>query len=112
MAILSFSGSSIGDHIAGRETITDATVAKKLHLDQASAARSSISETRTAEQISIAMQSIWAGIPKNIMKATDDCRNVTLPSPLELCAPIRKLQMAEAAARQRDELDRQIRQDE
>jgi plasmid stabilization system protein ParE len=112
LAILSYSGSQIGDGIASREKITDATAATKIHLDQARAARASISELRTAAAINIEMQSFWAAIPKNIRKSTADCSNVTLPSSLELCAPILKLKMAADAAAQRDELDRQIRSDE
>jgi hypothetical protein len=111
-AVLSFSGSQIGDGIATREKIADQSTATKLHLAQARAARASITELRTPAQIGVEMQTYWAAIPKSVRKATNDCQAVTLPASLELCAPILKLKMAEDAARQRDELDRQIRADE
>jgi hypothetical protein len=76
------------------------------------AARASITELRTVDQITLSMQSYWASIPRAVRKSTDDCRSVTLQSSLDLCAPILQLRMQTDAAAQRDKLDEQIRADE
>lgn len=112
MAVSGFSAVNIADTLAQRGRISDEAAATKDHLAVARAERATLSESRSLATIDQALAAAMNAARVQSGGLLSDCKNVSKPASLALCAPVAQLREAATVAARRDQLDAQIRGDE
>ena len=109
LAGIGFASTNIGDAVAGRAKIVDEGGALRARLEQLRAERAAVAELRSVGALEAELQRVQPSA-QTVWRATNGCRDVTLPRSGEACEGVLRAREAIAAAQRRDAVDFEMRE--
>jgi len=111
LATIGFAALNIADTTAARAGIMTERAALTARIERLRSERVGITESRSVAAIEAELQRAQPSVD-TVWRATAGCRDVTLPTSGEVCAPVLALRQAQATAERRDILDADLREAE
>jgi hypothetical protein len=109
LAGIGFASTNIGDAVAGRAKIVNESAALHARLEQLRAERAAVAEVRSVGALEAELQRAQPAA-QAVWRATNGCRDVTLPRSGEACGGVLRAREAIATAQRRDAVDLEIRE--
>jgi hypothetical protein len=109
LAGIGFASTNIGDAVAGRAKIVNESGALRARLEQLRAERAAVAEVRSVGALEAELQRAQPSALA-VWRATNGCRDVTLPRSGEACEGVLRAREAIATAQRRDAVDLEIRE--
>jgi hypothetical protein len=109
LAGIGFASTNIGDAVAGRAKIVNESTALRTRLEQLRAERAAVSEVRSVGALEAELQRAQPAA-QSVWRATNGCRDVTLPRSGAACEGVLRAREAIASAQRRDAIDVEIRE--
>jgi len=109
LAGIGFASVNISDTVAGRSKVANEAVTLNVRLEQLRSERAAIGEQRSVPALEAELQRVQPSA-QAVWKATNGCRDITLPKSGQICDPVLRAREAIGSAQQRDAIDGERRE--